>query len=115
MTEAVFTGITMGICALVMFGIGIMQLKSKEPVGFYTGEKPPSREQLTDVDSWNKKHGIMWILYGACIIATFLCGLGFQKEPILAAIYCVGLLVPIPLMILYHHKLRKTYLKKGQD
>ena len=35
MTGAVFSGIIFGICSLVMFGIGISQLKSKEPVGFY--------------------------------------------------------------------------------
>jgi hypothetical protein len=32
-----------------MIGIGVSQLKSRAPVGFYTGEKPPTEEELTDV------------------------------------------------------------------
>lgn len=46
--------------SLIMIGLGVSQIKSKEPVGFYTGEKPPKREQLSDVEAWNKKHGLMW-------------------------------------------------------
>ena len=38
------------VCAAaVMFFIGMVQLTSKKPVGFYSGEKPPSEADLTDV------------------------------------------------------------------
>ena len=43
------------LVALFMMGIGIVQLKSKDPVGFYSGEKPPKAENITDVKAWNKK------------------------------------------------------------
>ena len=33
--------IVMGICAMFMFGIGLVQIKSQKPVAFYSGEKPP--------------------------------------------------------------------------
>ena len=36
--------IVMGICAMFMFGIGLVQIKSKKPVAFYSGEKPPMEE-----------------------------------------------------------------------
>lgn len=33
----IFSGVVCGLCALVVICIGISQLVSKEPVGFYTG------------------------------------------------------------------------------
>ena len=50
----IISGAIFGLCALVMFGIGISQLKSKEPVGFYSGIEPPAREQLSDVDTLSR-------------------------------------------------------------
>ena len=75
MFQIIFTGITFGIVALIMFVIGISQIRSKEPVGFYSGIKPPDREELTDVGDWNKKHGMMYIAYGICIVVSWVCGL----------------------------------------
>ena len=58
--------------SLFMMAIGIAQLKSQDPVGFYSGEKPPKAEDLTDVHAWNKnqfflclqKHILRFQLYG---------------------------------------------------
>ena len=112
MAGTIFSGIIFGICALVMFGIGISQLKSNEPVGFYSGEKPPAREQITDVDAWNRKHGIMWILYGGCIIASWIAGLLIGDSVYALLPYTIGLLIPIIFMIMYHHKLIDRYYIK---
>lgn len=35
-----------------------MQLKSKKPVGFYSGEKTPSEDEISDMYMWNKKHAL---------------------------------------------------------
>ena len=51
--------IVMGICAMFMFGIGLVQIKSQKPVAFYSGEKPPMEENVRDIEKWNRKHGIM--------------------------------------------------------
>ena len=59
MAGIIISGVVFGFVALIMFGIGISQLKSKDPVGFYTGEKPPEKERLSDVNAWNKKHGML--------------------------------------------------------
>ena len=37
--------------------IGIVQYRSKNPVGFWSGEKPPEKEQITDMKAYNQKHG----------------------------------------------------------
>ena len=108
----IFSGFIFFLCAAVMFGIGIVQLKSKEPVGFYSGEEPPSRDELTDVNAWNKKHGMMWIIYGGCIVISWLIGLIMGDSIYVVIPYVVGLLVPIIPMIIYHHKLIKMYYVK---
>ena len=112
MGETVISGVIFGFCALLMFVIGIRQMKSKKPVGFYTGEKAPDETELSDAAAWNKKHGIMWILYGVCIVLAWVCGLFMDDGLLLLIPFSVGLLLPIPLMLLYHHRLVKKYYIK---
>ena len=104
--------IVMGICAMFMFGIGLVQIKSKKPVAFYSGEKPPIEENVKDVEKWNKKHGIMWILYGIAIVLGIVGGVIVGDSPLLVVIYCGSLLLPIVIMVLYHKKLVKDYIIK---
>ena len=112
MGETVISGVIFGFCALLMFVIGIRQMKSKKPVGFYTGEKAPDETELSDAAAWNKKHGIMWILYGLCIVLAWVCGLFMDDGLLLLIPFSVGLLLPIPLMVFYHHRLVKKYYIK---
>ena len=113
MVEFIFGFVVYLFVATIMLGLGISQYKSKKPVGFYSGEKPPLESELTDVNAWNKKHGKMWIWYGGIIIISYLMGIPFL---IADSVWCVlpmcgGIIVPIPLMIRYHHKLIKEYKK----
>lgn len=108
MAGTIISGVIFCVVALIMLGIGISQLRSKDPVGFYTGEKPPKTEQLSDVHAWNKKHGIMWIIYGICIICSWICS-GFIGGGIYSVISLFGVLLPIPVMVLLHHRLVKMY------
>ena len=94
-----------------MVGIGISQLKSRKPVGFYTGEKPSKEDEITDVRAWNKKHGLMWLIYGGIIITGF--GIGTTLGD---SLWCLipmlgGILLPLPVMIWYHHRLIQLYKK----
>ncbi|MBR1743396.1 MAG: hypothetical protein IJ733_16300 [Lachnospiraceae bacterium] len=102
--------IIMGFCALLMYSIGITQLRSEKPVGFYSGEKPPEAEQLRDVRAWNRKHVMMWILYGVTITIGLIGGLIVGDSLLLALLECGCLLIPVIFMILYHRKLVKDYL-----
>ena len=102
--------IVMGICAMLMFGIGLVQIKSRKPVAFYSGEKPPLEENVKDIEKWNKKYGIMWILYGKTIVLGIIGGLIVGDSSLLVAIYCGSLLLPIVIMVLYHKKLVKDYI-----
>lgn len=113
MVELIFGLVIYLFVAAIMFGIGISQYKSKKPVGFYSGEKPLLESELTDVDAWNKKHGKMWILYGVIIIVSYLLGIPFLIADSVWSVLpmCGGIMVPIPLMIQYHHKLIREYKK----
>lgn len=112
--EAIFSLVVGVICMLPVLIIGIVQYKSREPVGFWAGKEPPGKDQITDVKAYNHKHGLMWMLYGAGFILCFGCGMFLSSllAVILAGIECIG---GIFLMILYHNRLDRTYLKKGDD
>lgn len=113
MVEFIFGLVIYLFVAAVMLGIGISQYRSTKPVGFYSGEKPPMESELTDVDAWNKKHGKMWIWYGVIIIVSYLLGVPFLMADSVWSVLpmCVGIMIPIPLMIRYHHKLIRKYRK----
>lgn len=94
--------------------IGIVQYRSKKPVDFWSGEKPPEKEQITDMKAYNQKHGIMWILFGAGLIFSFACGLPFGGEA--AALLCIiEVAGGIAGMILYHNRLNRIYRRKTEE
>ena len=95
--------------AALMMGIGISQLKSKKPVGFYSGEKPHGEDEISDVGAWNKKHGLMWLFYGMIIMVSYGIG-AIVGDTIWCVIpMCGGIMFPLPIMIWYHHRLIKRY------
>ena len=96
------------LVAFFMIGIGICQVKSKNPVGFYSGEKPFKKEELSDVYLWNKKHGWMWICYGIIILLSYGIGFIIGIDSVMCVIpMCGGIIIPIPVMIWKHHRLIK--------
>ncbi len=112
--EIIFSFVVLLIGIGPIFILGIVQCRSKEPVGFWAGKKPPRKEEITDVCAYNRKHGIMWILYGAGLIGCFVCGQLFGG--LTAAYLCMaevfgGLLG----MIAYHNRLNRMYYRKRGD
>jgi len=85
---------------------------SKRLVAFYTGEKAPSESEISDVKSWNKKHGIMWIAYGIIIAISWICCciLGDRIGAMILSIG--GVVIPLGFMIWYHHRLIRKYKNK---
>lgn len=106
---AIIAFICYAVTALIMVGIGIAQLKNKNPVGFYSGEEPPKASELSDMDAWNKKHGAMWLIYGFVIFISYSIGAGMLESVWCLIPMCGGVIVPIPFMIWYHHRLIKQY------
>ena len=107
--ESVMVVVIFSLTALFMIGIGAVQLKSKSPVGFYSGEKPPEEDELTDVPAWNRKHGIMWLLYGVVIMLSGVVAVVMVDSIWCAVVTCLGVMVPIGFMIWYHRRLERRY------
>ena len=74
-----------GFTAAILAGIGLFQLRSGEPVGFYTGQKPPKPQELTDVRAWNRGHGRLWLFYGAAVLLAGFLPLFVKNGLVLAA------------------------------
>ena len=114
MAEIIISSVIVLVCTAPVIIIGIVQYRSKEPVGFWSGKKPPGKEQITDVRSYNQKHGLMWILFGAGLIVCFLCGT-FLGENIAGYLCLVEMAGGIVVMIAYHGKLDRMYRRREQD
>lgn len=94
------------IVALLLIGIGISQYRSKTPVAFYSGEKPFDEKELSDVPAWNKRHGMMWISYGAMVMISYAAGAGTGSDLAWLVIPPLGGIIA---MIWYHHRLIRIY------
>lgn len=112
--ENIICMVIVAISAMPMLIIGIVQYRSRKPVGFWSGKEPPREEQITDVKAYNQKHGIMWIVYGAGFFLCFAMTIPFGEELALVAVglgtvECIG---GIFVMIAYHNKLNRRYCRE---
>lgn len=112
MGENIIAAIVIVFVCIIMMAIGISQIKSKQPVGFYSGEKPPLEDELTDVSMWNKKHGFIWLIYGIAMMVSFAIGNFVGNELVATILFLVVILGGIPIMILCHNMLKKKYYRK---
>lgn len=111
MTETIFCAVILLVSIGPIIILGIVQYRSKDPVGFWSGKKPPEREQITDVRAYNRKHGLMWISYGVGFIVCFVCGLPFGG--LIAGYLCmIEAMGGILAMIAYHNRLNRMYYRK---
>lgn len=99
------------ICSILFIAIGISQIRSKEPVSFLLRAKPPAKEEVLDLAAYNKKHGIMWIVYGIGIMLSFLFGTILGES---IAVYAseIEMFCGACLMLCYHNYLDKKYVAR---
>ena len=111
MKEAMIMALVIiSIVAVIMIIIGVSQISKKEnPVGFYNVIDPPKKEEISDIIQWNRKHGIMWIIYGVCIELGFWLGHVMPVEALKMIFMMGGVIFPLPFMVLGHHRLVKRY------
>lgn len=112
MVGTIISGIVFMLCAAIMIGIGVSQIRSKEPVGFYSGGQAPKAQEITDVQGWNRKHGVMWVLYGIGLVLAWIFGLIIGDSVWVLIPLFVFAVLPIPGMVYYHHVLSKRYSVK---
>jgi len=101
------------IVAMIMVVIGMVQMTKRDvPVGFYNMIDPPKKEEITDINMWNKKHGLIWITYGLCIELGFGMGCIMPTEALEMICMMGGVVFPLPFMVMKHKSLEKIYMKK---
>lgn len=111
--ETIISTVILLVSAAPIIIIGIVQYRSKDPVGFWSGKKPPQRAAITDVKAYNRKHGLMWIFFGAGFVLCSLCGLLW--DGLIAGYLCmIEVIGGIFAMIAYHEKLDRMYCKKNR-
>lgn len=104
--------VIISIVALIMMLIGIKQFNQKEdPVGFYNLIDPPKAVDITDIVAWNRKHGLIWIIYGMCIEAGFWIGYFIPNEVLQTICMMGGGGIPLPFMVIRHKVLVRKYHK----
>lgn len=109
MVESVFSFFCILPVILIMVGIGIHQLKSRMPVGFYTGEKPPKPEEIRDVPAYNKRHGWMWISYGLGMLVSWTAGAFTGNVLVFGILFPAEIFGGLFLMLYLHHKWLSQY------
>lgn len=108
--EMIMGLVIISIVACIMILIGVLQINKKnEPVGFYNVIDPPKKEEISNIDQWNKKHGTIWIVYGLCIELGFWLGYIMPSEVLEMVFMMGGVVIPLPLMVIRHRKLEKKY------
>jgi len=114
MNEGMVMGlIIISIVAAIMILIGVVQFVKKDtPVGFYNVIDPPKKDEITDIIQWNRKHGIIWIVYGICIEAGFWLGFIMPTEVLEMIFMMGGIVIPLPFMVIGHRSLEKKLYKK---
>ena len=98
------------LVAGIMILVGISNLKSKEPVGFYTGDKPLLPGEVSDVKKWNRRHGWMWIIFGCLMIAAYVLPLLLNNEKLMGILYMISVFGGIVGMMGYHGYIKKRFL-----
>ena len=108
--ETIMGLVIISLVAIVMLTIGICQFKKKDvPVGFYNLIDPPKKEEISDIIAWNKKHGMIWIIYGICIELGFLLGNVMPTGMLQMIVMTGGIILPLPFMVIRHKSLEKEY------
>ena len=108
--ETIMGLVIISLVAIVMLTIGICQFKKKDvPVGFYNLIDSPKKEEISDIIAWNKKHGMIWIIYGICIELGFLLGNVMPTGTLQMIIMAGGIVLPLPFMVMRHKSLEKKY------
>lgn len=108
--EMIMALVIVSFVAGIMIIMGITQrAKKDEPVGLYNVIAPPKKEEISDVIQWNKKHGVIWIVYGICIELGFWVGYAMPSEVLEMVFMLGGIFIPLPFMVLRHRTLEKEY------
>jgi hypothetical protein len=99
------------ICALIFVGMGILSIDKDTPMHFWSGTTVKA-EEISNVKSYNKENGIMWIIYGSTYILSAILTIFFGSKigVLIVTLSCtVGL---IALILVYTSIYKKYKVRK---
>lgn len=114
--ENIFALIVVFLCMAPILIIGVVQFRNKkEPVGFWSGKKPPKKEEIADIRAYNRGHGLMWIVYALAFYLIYAAG-AFCGHEAVAAILCMAeVLGGLFVLIRLHAWLEKKYRRTAEE
>lgn len=97
------------LCSLPSGAIAIWAFKSKKPIHFWSGSTVNS-EEITNISSYNRANGLMWLIYTACMVVISILSLfNILIGVILLIIICVpGTIALIITYNVFFKKYRST-------
>lgn len=98
------------LCTLIFISLGISCFKSKEPVGFFTGVKPP---KVTDVTKYNHAVAVLWFVSGFAyqLLGFPLLFLEQNSAGFIPIIF--GIMLEMILMMVVYLRIEAKYNVKG--
>ena len=89
--------------------LNFLYRKAKEPVGFFTGVKPP---EVTDVEGYNKAVSTLWFVF-AFLLELMGVPFLFVKQNSAYAIFVILFMMPLIIgMVVVYLKIEGKYKKK---
>lgn len=101
------------VVALVFIIIGLIDTKSKKPVGIYSNIKSPNQEEITDVKAYNGACGKLIIAYGLLFLIVGIVSFYIKESHIAVLLTLSAFLGAIGMMIIYETFISPKYLKKN--
>lgn len=96
----------MEFCAVMMVAVGIQNWRSTIPVTFWNRQKAPKPEEITNIRSYNRFHGLLWMVLGAVLMVSLLTNFFTGK-----AHSGYTILGGIVLMLVFHRLIEFIYRK----
>lgn len=99
------------VCIILLVGYGVYNFLSSDPVAFSRSEKSLRSCDLKDVKAWNRKHGMLWIIYAVAIFLGTLAEDLMGDNPFGPFVFMIFVIAPIPGMMSLHNKYVREYKK----
>ena len=106
----IFAFILWSLISLVFLGIGIWSWRSKKPVGFFSGVRPPA---VSDVRKYNRAVAMLWFVYALLFVLLGLPFLFLKRHSAGFLLSVLGVpVISIGLAVAYTRILRRYEIKK---
>ena len=98
------------LCAVALVCIGIYDLRSETPVGFWAGVKPA---EVTDVKAYNRANGWMWIVFSLAMWASTI--IGIRSMTVGGFVLIAVCLIGIPALMITYKNIWDKYRVRQED